>query len=171
MDRNRDGVIGDKDLYQYKSADPVVFMGFNSNFSYRKWNAGFVMRASLGNYVYNNAAANNGRTSSIFTNNNTVLRNGSTDVLFTNFKGTSDKYFLSDYNVQNASFLKMDIINIGYSFGKIFNNKANLRVTANMQNVFTITKYTGIDPEISNGVDNNFYARPRIISLGLNLGF
>ena len=171
VDRNRDGVIGDKDLYHYKNADPTVFMGFNSNFSYKNWNAGFVMRASIGNYVYNNGAANNGRTSSIFTNNNTVLRNGSTDVLYTNFKGTSDKYFLSDYYVQNASFLKMDIINIGYSFGKVFHDKANLRVTANMQNVFTITKYAGIDPEISNGLDNNFYARPRIISLGVNLGF
>jgi TonB-linked SusC/RagA family outer membrane protein len=171
VDRNRDGVINDKDLYQYKNADPVVFMGFNSNFSYKKWNAGFVMRASIGNYIYNNGAANNGRTSSIFTSNNTVLRNGSTDVLYTNFKGSSDKYFLSDYYVQNASFLKMDIINIGYAFGKVFNGKANLRVNANLQNVFTITKYTGVDPEIGNGVDNNFYARPRILSLGFNLGF
>lgn len=171
VDRNRDGVISDKDLYQYKNADPVVFMGFNTNLTYKKWNAGFVMRASLGNYVYNNGDANNGRTSSIFTNNNTVLRNGAPNVLYTNFKGTSDKYFLSDYYVQNASFLKMDIINIGYALGKVFNGKANLRVNANLQNVFTITKYTGIDPEIGNGVDNNFYARPRILSLGFNLGF
>ena len=65
----------------------------------------------------------------------------------------------------------MDIINIGYALGKVFNGKANLRVNANLQNVFTITKYTGIDPEIGNGVDNNFYARPRILSLGFNLGF
>ena len=171
VDRNRDGVINDKDLYQYKNADPVVFMGFNSNFTYKKWNAGFVMRASLGNYIYNNGDANNGRTSSIFTNNNTVLRNGAPNVLYTNFKGTSDRYFLSDYYVQNASFLKMDIINIGYALGKVFNGKANLRVNANLQNVFTITKYTGIDPEINSGVDNNFYARPRILSLGFNLGF
>ncbi len=171
VDRNRDGVINDKDLYQYKNADPVVFMGFNSNFTYKKWNAGFVMRASIGNYIYNNGDANNGRTSSIFTNNNTVLRNGTPNVLYTNFKGTSDKYFLSDYYVQNASFLKMDIINVGYALGKVFNGKANLRVNANLQNVFTITKYTGIDPEINSGVDNNFYARPRILSLGFNLGF
>ena len=171
VDRNRDGVINDKDLYQYKNADPVVFMGFNSNFSYKKWNAGFVMRASIGNYMYNNGDANNGRTSSIFTNNNTVLRNGTPNVLYTNFKGTSDRYFLSDYYVQNASFLKMDIINIGYALGKVFNGKANLHVNANLQNVFTITKYTGIDPEINSGVDNNFYARPRILSLGFNLGF
>ena len=171
VDRNRDGIINDKDLYQYKSADPVVFMGFNTNVGYKKWNLGVVMRASLGNYVYNNLAANTGRTSAIFTNNNTVLRNGSTDVLYTNFKGTSDKYFLSDYYVQNASFLKMDIINVGYALGRVFNNKANLRISANMQNVFTITKYKGIDPEINNGVDNNFYPRPRIISLGVNLDF
>ena len=171
VDRNRDGVINDKDLYQYKNADPLVFMGFNSNFTYKRWNAGFVMRASIGNYIYNNGDANNGRTSSIFTNNNTVLRNGAPNVLYTNFKGTSDKYFLSDYYVQNASFLKMDIINIGYALGKVFNGKANLRVNANLQNVFTITKYTGIDPEINSGVDNNFYARPRILSLGFNLGF
>jgi len=171
VDRNRDGVINDKDLYQYKNADPNVFMGFNTNFTIKKWSAGFVMRASIGNYVYNNIAANTGRTSSIFTTNNTVLRNGSTDVLSTNFKGSSDKYFLSDYYVQNGSFLRMDVINIGYALGKILNNKANLRISANMQNVFTITKYTGIDPEIGNGVDNNFYPRPRIASLGVNLDF
>ena len=171
VDRNRDGVINDKDLYHYKNADPTVFMGFNSGITYKNWNAGIVMRAGIGNYVYNNVASNTGRTNAIFGNNNTVLRNGSSDVLYTNFKGNSDRFFLSDYYIQNASFLKLDIINIGYSVGKVFNNRASLRVSGNMQNVFTITKYQGIDPEIGSGVDNNFYARPRIISFGANLTF
>lgn len=171
VDRNRDGVINDKDLYHYKNADPTVFMGFNSGITYKNWNAGIVMRAGIGNYVYNNVASNTGRTNAIFGNNNTVLRNGSSDVLYTNFKGNSDRFFLSDYYIQNASFLKLDIINIGYSVGKVFNNRATLRVSGNLQNVFTITKYQGIDPEIGSGVDNNFYARPRIISFGANLTF
>lgn len=171
VDRNRDGVINDRDLYHYKNADPFLFLGYNTSVNYKKWNAGFVLRANIGNYVYNNYAANNGRLSNIFTTNNTVLRNGSTDVLFTNFKGTSDKYFLSDYYVQNASFLRMDVINLSYAYGKILRGKANLRISANVQNVFTITDYTGIDPEINSGVDNNFYPRPRTYSLGINLEF
>ncbi len=170
VDRNKDGMISDKDLYRFKNPDADIYLGLNSQVNYRNWNAGFVMRASVGNYVYNNVASSTGTLRNIFNPLN-YLNNGSRDVLNTNFTGSGSRYLLSDYYVQNASFLRMDNINVGYNFGKVFRNKASLRVNANAQNVFVITQYDGVDPEISGGVDNNFYIRPRTFVLGFNLDF
>ncbi|MFC4231184.1 SusC/RagA family TonB-linked outer membrane protein [Parasediminibacterium paludis] len=169
-DKNRDGIVNSADLYQYKGIDPKAFFGFSANLNYKKWNAGFVMRANVGNYVYNNVASSTGTLRNII-NPIGFINNGSTDYLNTYFSGSGDKYFLSDYYVQNASFLRMDNINVGYNAGKIFNKRANLRVSANVQNVFVVTKYKGLDPEINGGIDNNFYPRPRTFVLGLNLDF
>ncbi len=169
-DKNRDGVINEKDLYQYKGSDPVAFFGFSTSLTYKKWNGGLVMRANLGNYLYNNRASSTGTIRNII-NPIGYVNNGSSDVLYTNFSGNGTNYYLSDYYVQNASFLRMDNINIGYNAGRVFNNKASLRLSANVQNAFVITKYKGLDPEINGGIDNNFYPRPRTFVLGLNLDF
>ena len=99
------------------------------------------------------------------------VSNASVNYLTTLFKGTTDKQLLSDYYLQNASFLKMDNLNIGYNVGKILRDKVTLGLNFSVQNVFTITNYTGLDPEIGNGVDNSMYPRPRIYALGLNLDF
>lgn len=168
-DLNRDGIINEDDKYRGKRADPNLFFGFSTNLTYKKWNAGFVMRASFNNYLYNNIYSNNGRLNSIL--NAYVLGNASANYLETGFTGTTEQQPLSDYYIQNASFLKMDNLNIGYNAGKILRQKATLRLNLTVQNVFTITKYEGLDPEIGSGVDNNFYPRPRIVSLGLNLDF
>ena len=79
--------------------------------------------------------------------------------------------FLSDYYIENASFLRMDNINIGYNAGALVGKNTNLRIGANVQNVFTITNYKGLDPEVFGGIDNNFYPRPRIFAINLNLDF
>ncbi|GAA4324611.1 TonB-dependent receptor [Mucilaginibacter gynuensis] len=168
VDRNGDGTINEKDLYRYKGIDPKAFFGFSTSVSYKNWSAGTVLRGSLGNYVYNNVFSSTGTRQNIF-NPIGYLNNGSTNVLETGFSGSGNNYFLSDYYVQNASFLRMDNVNLGYNFGKLFKSRGNLRVSANVQNVFTITKYKGLDPEVSSGVDNNFYPRPRTFVLGLNL--
>ncbi|WP_158826664.1 SusC/RagA family TonB-linked outer membrane protein [Mucilaginibacter lacusdianchii] len=172
VDRNRDGLINEQDLYRYKQADPKAYLGLSSSVNYKNWSAAFTARANLGNYVYNNVISNTATQRNIL-NPIGNLNNGSADVLYTGFTGNvlSDKYFLSDYYVENASFLRMDNINIGYTFGNLFKQKATLRISGNVQNVFTITKYKGIDPEINNGIDNNFYPRPRTYVLGLNLNF
>jgi TonB-dependent starch-binding outer membrane protein SusC len=169
-DLNRDGLVNEKDLYQYKNADPEAFFGFSTSVTHKKWNAGLVMRANVGNYIYNNVNSNLGTTNAIFSQNG-FLGNAYSDVLTNGITGAKSGYSLSDYYVQNASFLRMDNINVGYSVGKVFNNQANLRLNANVQNVFVITKYKGLDPEISNGIDNNFYPRPRTFVLGVNLDF
>lgn len=170
VDRNGDEQLNDKDLYRYKDADADVYLGFSSNFTFKKWNGGFVLRSNLNNYVYNNVASSTGTYRNIFNPLN-YLNNGSSNILETQFSGAGDRFFLSDYYIQNASFLKVDNINLGYNVGKVINGKANLRINANAQNVFVITKYDGIDPEINGGIDNNFYPRPRTFVLGLNLDF
>jgi TonB-dependent starch-binding outer membrane protein SusC len=169
-DRDRDGVITDKDLYRYKSANPDVFLGFNGNVVYKKWNAGFIMRASLGNYMYNNVYSGTGTKRNIL-NPLGYLSNGSTNLLESGFDGLGQRYYQSDYYVQNASFLRMDNLNVGYDLGKVLRGKASLRINANVQNVFVITKYKGADPEIGGGIDNNFYPRPRTFVLGANIDF
>ena len=127
-----------------------------------------VLRASVGNYVYDNVSSNLGVRSNILSPSG-LVNNANPDVLFTNFSGNQ---YLSDYYLKNASFLKMDNLSLGFNAGNILRNgTANLRVSANVQNVFVVTNYDGVDPELSNGIDYNLYPRPRIFSLGLNVGF
>src|ERR1700722_3304797 len=168
-DVNRDGIINSDDVVKGRHSDPDVFLGFSTNVSYRKWSAGFVLRASFDNYVYDQFLATDGSLSNVL--GGSVISNVSTSYLQTKFRGNTTTQFLSDYYLYNASFLKMDNFNIGYNFGKIFSSRATLRGNIIVQNVFVITKYPGIDPEVSSGIDGNTYPRPRTYSLGLNLHF
>ena len=170
VDRNGDGRINDKDLYRYKSGDPKWFFGFTNNVSYKQWSLGFVMRANVGNYIYNNVESGSAISRNIL-NPLGFINNSVKSILQTNFTGSGDTYFLSDYYIQNASFLRMDNLNIGYNFGKVLKGAGTLTITGNVQNVFVVTKYKGLDPEVSSGVDNTIYPRPRTYSIGLNLGF
>lgn len=163
VDLNGDGIINNLDYYRYQSPEPLWLLGINTSVGYDRWTFSTVLRANIGNYMYNNIFSSNGvfqPSSQMFLTN--VHRN----YLETGF-GTY-QYF-SDYYMENASFLRMDNFTVSYDFGKVFNNKANLRATGNVQNVFVTSKYRGLDPEIAGGIDNNFYPRPRIFSLGLNL--
>lgn len=168
VDRNGDGIINQNDLYIGKSPDPKAYFGFSTEARYKNWNAGLVARANLGNYVYNNVASSTGVQRN-FLNPIGILSNGSSTVLESGLIGNSDKQVLTDYWLENASFIRMDNVHVGYSFAKIFSSTSNLAISFNVQNVFTITKYKGVDPEIPTGLDNNFYPRPRTFVLGLNL--
>ena len=165
-DLNRDGIINEKDLYIYQSPEARYFLGITSNVTAGRFTAGFVMRGSIGNYMYDNLNSNNGVYRQIV-NPLGFLANGTKDYLHTGF--FNNQYF-SDYYIKNASFLRMDNINVGYDAGEIAKN-VRLRITANIQNVFVITKYGGLDPEISGGIDNTIYPRPRTYVLGLNFDF
>ena len=177
VDKNGDGQINQNDLYKSKQADPQTFLGFTTNLSYRKWSVGFVLRSSLGNYAYNNNFSQTGTSNQIVANS--VLYNGSSSYLTTHFKGNNAQELLSDYYIQNASFLRMDNATIGYNLGAIAHTRAKIRLNASVQNVFVITKYKGLDPEIAAnsstagnpGIDNNLYPRPRTYNLGVNLDF
>jgi TonB-dependent starch-binding outer membrane protein SusC len=134
--------------------------------SYKQWNLGWLLRGQLGNYVYNNFSSNYGAYKS-FSNPN-FLNNISSDILLTNFKEYQLK---SDYYINDASFLKLDNVSVGYNFKKLVSDKILLGATVTVQNVLTLTPYKGLDPEISTGIDNNFYPRPRTYTLGVNLKF
>ena len=168
-DRNRDGQINSDDRYLGKPSVADWLFGFSTNVSYKKFSLGTVLRASLDNYVYNNIFSNRGRLNQMA--GNYILGNGSANYLDTKFVGTTDKQISSDYYVQNGSFLRMDNLNIGYNVGRIMKNAVNLRITGSVQNVFVVTKYKGLDPETSTGMDKNLYPRPRTFALSFNLDF
>ncbi|WP_298319336.1 SusC/RagA family TonB-linked outer membrane protein [uncultured Aquimarina sp.] len=166
-DINEDGVIDTGDLYINESPAADYLFGLSSSTSYKNWELSFTMRASIGNYVYNNVASSTGNEfglHSLGTN-----RNVHASILDTGFRNNQ---LLSDYYLEDASFLKMDNITLGYDFKDLIqDDKIGLRVQLTMQNVFTITGYDGIDPEISGGIDNNFFPRPRTIVFGANMNF
>lgn len=165
-DRNGDGAITAADKYRYKSPNPTLYLSFNSNFNYKQWTLGFSLRSNIGNYIYNNQASNFGNYKSF--QNAAFLANMSSSVLKTNF---ANPQYWSDYYVENGSFVRMDYLNLAYDFGRIWHQKLGVRVNANVQNVFVITKYSGQDPEVFSGIDDKFYPRPRVYSLGVNLDF
>ncbi|RAJ08824.1 iron complex outermembrane receptor protein [Chitinophaga skermanii] len=166
-DLNKDGVINQKDMYRYKSPFAKVMMGFNTQFSYDKWTISTVLRANLGNYMYNNVASNFAVRRNILNPQN-IIANSTKDVFESNFYNNQ---YQSDYYVQNASFLRMDNLNLSYNAGRIWRDKVNLRVNATCQNVFVVTKYKGLDPEVNGGIDYNLYPRSRTYVLGVNLDF
>jgi iron complex outermembrane receptor protein len=168
-DINRDGKIDDLDRYYYKKPAPDVLLGANTQISYKKLTLSAAGHGTFGNYEFNNSNANNGVLRAI-KNPINFIGNGSVDYLNTNF--VNNRY-LSDYYIENASFFRLDNISLGYNFGRVYRNKANLTMLASVQNVFIITKYTGLDPEIASdsGVNNTIYPRPRIYSLRANLDF
>ena len=168
-DLNGDNIINDADLYIHHNGMPTVTMGFASNMNYNNIDLSFNMRASLGNYVYN--AANSGRAQYNLLKNSSVVSNLPTSVLDTNFQ-SNETVLLSDYYIENASFLKMDNVTIGYTFQEIFNSRSSIRLSASVQNVFTITNYSGLDPEVfENGIDNSITPRPRTFLIGANMKF
>jgi len=162
VDINKDNVIDYKDYYSNRKSIPDLLFAMNSTLYYEKLSIGFSMSASINNFVYNNINAQYGNLQAL---NPTYINNLAYDYLNTGFKTPQTQ---SDYYVENASFLKMDYLNIGYDFGKI-GKDLKLKLIATVQNVFTITGYSGADPEIPSGVDYGFYPRPRIFSIGLNL--
>lgn len=168
VDVNEDGIINQDDLVKSKSAVPEVWMGFSTNLSYKKWSLSTVLRSSLGNYMYNNVHSNTGNLNQIL--GNYVLYNASANYLDTRFGGNSNN-LLSDHFISNASFLRMDNLSLGFDAGRVFRSEASLRLSASVQNVFVITQYKGLDPEISSGIDNSLYPRPRIFTLGAAIDF
>lgn len=167
-DRNEDGVINTSDQYFYQSPDPRLTLGFNTALSYKKWTVSTVLRANFGNYVYDNVSSNLGIRSNVLSPSG-ILNNTGSDFLNTGF---TQVQYLSDYYIKNASFLKMDNVGLSYNVGKLSANRnTTLRISANVQNVFVISDYEGLDPELPSGIDYNLYPRPRTYTLGLNVGF
>ena len=173
VDRNADGVINDSDRYFYKSPAAPYIAGLSSRLQYKNWDFGFSLRANFDNYVFWDKEAGYSNVSKRYDSSFGYLQNVIPGAVERNWS-TYD-HALSDYFVHNASFLKCDNITLGYSFDSLFKggkyNGLSGRVYASATNVFTITKYEGIDPEVESGIDNNMYPRPLTIQVGLNLNF
>ena len=170
VDRNGDGTITTADKYLYKSPSAPWTAGFTSKLMYKNWDFSFSLRASFDNYVFNDleAGASNISSSQVLAQSG-YLSNRPLNVLEKAWQ-TYD-WVLSDYFVQNGSFLKCDNITLGYSFDKLFGANIGGRVYATASNVFTITNYKGIDPEVAGGIDNSLYPRPFTALVGLSLNF
>ena len=165
VDRNGNGKIDEGDRYLYKSPFAPVTMGFGTDLNYKNWDLNITTRANIGNYVYNNTQSRLDQFGEI-TANSGFLRNIKAN---SNFQRHNDQSWLSDYYVENASFFKLDNITLGYTFPHT--DKMYIRLYGTVQNVLTITKYSGLDPEVYGGIDNNFYPRPQTYLLGLNVNF
>jgi iron complex outermembrane receptor protein len=166
VDQNKDGAITQDDKVPYKSPAPTWILGHTSTVSYKNWDAAATARMYLGNYVYNNVASSQGTYRSL--TGTQAPSNLHSSVLTYGF--TSTQYF-SDLYVEKASFLRLDNISVGYTFRNVPQLKS-LRVYGAIQNVFTSTKYSGVDPMAGvNGIDNNLYPLSRTFTTGLNLGF
>ena len=171
VDRNGDGTINGDDRYFYKKPTADVLMGLTSRLSYKSWDFSFSLRASLNNYVYNSVEAGGSDCNPTSVYSFGALNNRPLMGVANNIQNLKDNTLLSDYFVQNASFMKCDNITLGYSFKKLFGAPIGGRVYAAVQNVFTITKYKGLDPEVEKGLDNNIYPRPLTTLIGLSLNF
>ena len=168
-DGNPDGIVNELDRQAIEKPAPNIIMGLTSNMRYKGFDLSFTLRANLGNYVYNNVKSNNAYYNRVITE--VVPINMLRSATETNF--VTPQYF-SDVYLENASFLRMDNITLGYTFDKLLRNKFNLRAYVTAQNLFVITKYSGLDSEIANnnsdGIDNDIFPRARTIIFGLNIG-
>ncbi|MET4108035.1 SusC/RagA family TonB-linked outer membrane protein [Hymenobacter sp. UYP22] len=163
VDRDGSNTITSSDRYRYKSARPDYVLGGGANISYGGANLAFTLRSNLGNYVYNNNRASSFydlSTSGFVPNRNREVLNS----------GFSSAQYFSDYFVENGSFLRMENVTLGYNFGEMVRKGTNLSLSFAVQNVFLVTKYKGLDPEVIGGIDNTIYPRPRTFTVGLNLG-
>lgn len=166
-DINNDGKINSKDLVRAKSSEPKMTCGFSTSVSFRNWELSTSLRGSFGNYMYNNMNSALATYSNILSPSKSIL-NAPASVLESGFYLNQP---LSDYYLENASFVKMDNLSLSYNFGKVFHTNVNIRSTLSVQNVFTLTNYSGLDPEIAGGVDRSFYPRPRTFTLGFNINY
>ena len=162
VDRNGDGQIDESDKYLYHSRNPKVTIAWNNNVTYKNWDFGIVLRANLGNYVFNQNQMNN-----VFTNGFTSLPLSNLMADEHYFSNRTIPQMQSDYFVQNASFLRCDNITVGYTWPNLCNDNLRLRLYGAVQNPFVITKYKGLDPEVFSGIDNAVYPRPVTFTLGL----
>ena len=182
VDRNGDGQITEADKYFYKSPMAPVTMGLASRLEYKSWDFGFSLRASIGNYVFNDLMAGKANVSpAAIWASSEFLSNRPIASVKDNWQTSHTTAILSDRWVQNASFLKLDNITLGYSFADLFKTGGwhglSGRVYGTASNLLTLTKYKGIDPEVYDGfnktygIDNNLYPRPMSFIVGLNLNF
>jgi iron complex outermembrane receptor protein len=165
VDTNNDGMVNDLDKRTIDKPAPDFIFGLTSAMSYKGFDLSFTLRGSLGNSVYNNSSSDGGYLNRVNERGDIFLNNVHESALVTRFNGP--QYF-SDYYLEDGSFLRLDNITLGYNFNNL-GGRTNLRLYATANNLFLLTNYTGLDPEVG-GIDNNPYPRSRSMVFGLTLG-
>ena len=170
-DRDADGMISPNDKYIINKPIPNFLIGGAINLSYNNWYSSISFRSEIGGYIYNNIHSNTATYQSI-NGTQDFLSNISSLYYESEVQNISDYQLQSDYYLEKANFFRVDFFNIGYNIGDFFENKVkNLDISISVQNLFLLTKYSGLDPEIGVGIDNNIYPRPRVFTLNLNFNF
>jgi TonB-linked SusC/RagA family outer membrane protein len=168
VDQNADGSINEQDMIPWKNASPDLYMGLSSQLSYKNWDFNFSVRGNIGNYAYNNIQSNRESKNTTFDPSG-WLKNRVNSATYTNFDAV---HYQSSYYIQDASFMKVDNVSLGYNFTHLLNQQQTGRIHFTVQNPLVVTNYSGLDPEFTNnGIDNNIYPHPRVFILGLNLNF
>jgi iron complex outermembrane receptor protein len=167
VDRNNDNNITDDDKYRYHKAAPDVILGLTTRMNWKNWDFYMAGRSYIGNWMYNNIWSSNAFYNNLYYSTG-WLNNINSNIFETGFESISH---FSDYYFSNASFFKVDNVSLGYTFSNVWKDKLNIRLYSTVQNVATITGYKGLDPEISGGIDNNLYPRPRTFVFGVNIDF
>jgi TonB-dependent starch-binding outer membrane protein SusC len=168
-DLNGDGIISGEDRYIYKNPDPDLLLGFSTTLNYKNFDLGFNLRASFGNRILNTINSTRSYSSTLLEGQS--LENISTNYLNTGFIQQNGENVLSDMFIENGSFLRMDYATVGYTFPNWLGGKASLRLFTTVQNPFIITEYSGLDPEITGGIDATIYPRQRQFLFGANVKF
>ena len=159
------------DKYHFKRPNADITLGFRTDFSYKNFDFNMFWRSSLGNYMYNNVDANHGFRKQLLNSSfPQVINNGVQSAVDTGFQNGGPERYTSDYYIQDASFLKLDNLSIGYTFDELL-NLSSVRLFGAAQNILTITDYTGNDPEVFGGIDYNVYPVAKTFVLGLNVNF
>lgn len=166
-DQTGDGSISEDDLRRLKTPNPKFTFGLSSRYEFRSWDASISARAHVGNYVYNNVQSDNTALNDLW-NSTGFLTNANRAITNAWF---NNPQYLTDFYLEDASFVKIDNISVGYTFSDFMNAISSFRVSATVQNVATFTGYSGQDPEVFGGIDSNLYPRPTTFVLGLNLNF
>ncbi|MEM9987317.1 MAG: TonB-dependent receptor, partial [Bacteroidota bacterium] len=167
VDRNGDGEVNLDDRYRFENPTPDYFLGATGNVSYKSLSLSFVVRGNIGQYVYNNVRSDRGTLRGV-NNSPPFLTNMHRDVLTTRFENPQ---LFSDYYLEDASFVRLDNLVLSYSLPNLAKDRIRAQVSVIGQNLWVLTNYSGLDPEVANGIDNNFYPVPRTLSLGVNLSF
>jgi iron complex outermembrane receptor protein len=168
-DFNNDSIVNIDDRVRSGNPNPKWFFGLNLNLEHKRWYTGFSMRAELGGYVYNNVAAQSGN----FQSGNSTFNTGNihSSFLETEFLGKSFEQSVNSYYLEKSDFLRMDYFTLGYNFGNQLSDKFRMNAALVINNVFVLSNYSGMDPEVVGGIDNTIYPRPRIFSLNLTFDF
>lgn len=166
-DLNGDGKIDNYDKYHCGKPAPDFLFGLSTSLRYKGLTLSTSLRANTGNKIYDNVSSNNATLDSVIDSHGWIS-NATHDY---SASGFINKHYLSDYYVRDASFLKMDNLTLSYDFGRLFHDTVGINLGATVQNVFTLSTYKGIDPEVSGGIDHQFYPIPRTYSLSLGLTF